>query len=142
PLWAESHGWLKKFVNSALNCMLNLSLICVFLRMEKSTLLLFCTRRYENRSGNVRRLLASWSLPSRLKPTGLVSGVPGPVVGLSENLHGSLKLTNTGCPLASRTTAESALLSLVRNATKPLLLIHCDSDCWLDGMTRSLKSPL
>src|SRR5215468_888045 len=116
--------------------MLNLSLICVFLRTEKSTLLVGCTRRYENRSGNVRMLLASWS-ESRLKPVGLASGVPGQVVALKVVLHGSLKATHTGCPLAPLITVEP-----LRNATKPLVLNHCASPCWSDGMVMSLKSPL
>src|SRR5215471_9258763 len=82
PEAADSHGWLKKLVNSALNWRLVLSLICVFLRIEKSTLLVACTLRYENLSGKVRMLLASWKEPSRLKPSGLVSGVPGQLVAL------------------------------------------------------------
>src|SRR5215510_13310072 len=76
PEAADSHGWLKKLVNSALNWKPTRSVMRVFLRTEKSTLLVAWTRRYENLNGNVRRLLASWNELSRLKPVGLARGVP------------------------------------------------------------------
>src|SRR4030095_1676748 len=98
PEAAESHGWLNAFVNSALNWILIRSLMLVFLMIEKSTLFVGCTRRFEDLSGNVRTLFASWNELSRLKPVGLASGVPGQV-DEKEFLQGSLKSTQMGFPL-------------------------------------------
>src|SRR5260370_24922151 len=82
PEAADNQGRLKKLVNSGMNCRLVLSLMCVFFRTEKSTLLVGSTRRYENLRGNVRMLLASWNGLSRLNPSGLVRGEPGQAVAL------------------------------------------------------------
>src|SRR5262249_30064785 len=82
PEAADSHGWLKKLVNSALNWRLAPSLMRGFLRIEKTTLSVACTLRYENLRGNVRILFASWKLLSRLSPSGFASGVPGQLVAL------------------------------------------------------------